>query len=81
MKNQCFLAPNQLLKDCIRIKDIPTTIVHGRYDIVCPFDNALALHNVLTNSRLDIAEDSGHASAEAGTRSLLIQATQRMLTI
>lgn len=81
MVNHCFLEENQLLDNCGNISNIPVTIVHGRYDIVCAFDNALALHKALPNSQLRIAEDSGHTSAESGTRSLLIEATQRMLTI
>jgi proline iminopeptidase len=81
MKNNCFLDDNQLLENCESIKDIPTAIIHGRYDIVCPFDNALALKAALPISVLHIAEDSGHASVEESTRTLLIQATQHMLTI
>jgi proline iminopeptidase len=81
MKYQCFLDTNQLLDNCANINDIPIAIVHGRYDMVCPIDNALALHKALPHSELHVAQDSGHASAEESTRSLLIQATQRMLTI
>src|SRR5690606_25198640 len=38
--NKSFLEPNQLLRDMPRIAHIPGIIVHGRYDIICPLDNA-----------------------------------------
>ncbi|TDF39382.1 prolyl aminopeptidase [Alteromonadaceae bacterium M269] len=81
MKNACFLSDNQILNNCHLIEHIPTVIVHGRYDIVCPFDNATALHQRLPKSSLKIAEDSGHASSEESTRALLVEATQHMVTI
>ncbi|MCJ8320531.1 MAG: prolyl aminopeptidase [Colwellia sp.] len=81
MVNDCFLSENQILKNCDKIKDIPTTIVHGRYDIVCPFDNAWLLHQQLPNSTLVVSEASGHASVEKNTKHHLIAATQKMLTL
>ncbi|MBC3765091.1 prolyl aminopeptidase [Neptunicella marina] len=74
MVNQCFLSDNQILTNCDKIAEIPTTIVHGRYDIVCPFDNAWLLHQALPNSKLVISHSGGHASAEPETRHHLIAA-------
>ena len=79
MANDCFLTPNQILENCNTIVDIPTVIVHGRYDIVCPFDNAWSLHSLLPNSELIISESSGHSSSEPTTRHHLIEATRKML--
>lgn len=81
MVNNCFLTPNQILKNCHKIQDIPTVIVHGRYDIVCPFDNAWSLHKELKKSELIISESAGHASSEPGTRHHLIAATRKMLSL
>ncbi|NQZ09343.1 MAG: prolyl aminopeptidase [Algicola sp.] len=81
MVNDCFLTDNQIIKNCDKIADIPTTIVHGRYDIVCPFDNAWALHKHLPKSELLISDDAGHASVEPQTKHHLIGATDRMLTL
>ncbi len=76
MINDCFLSDNQILANCDKIKDIPTTIVHGTYDIVCPFDNAFLLHKALPNSKLIVSEASGHASIEPNTKHHLIAATK-----
>ncbi len=74
--NDIFLAPNQLLADAGKIADIPTVIVHGRYDVVCPLDNAFVLHKALPNSELHIIRDAGHSAAELGIVDALVKATQ-----
>lgn len=81
MVNNCFLSNNQILANCAKIDHIPTIIVHGRYDIVCPIDNAWLLHQQLSNSTLIVSEASGHASIEPNTRQHLIAATTKMLAI
>ena len=81
MVNDCFLSENQILANCDQITHIPTIIVHGRYDIVCPFDNAWLLHQQLPQSRLVISKTAGHASIEPETKHHLIDATNKMLAI
>ena len=81
MVNGCFLTDNQILNNSDKIKDIPTIIVHGRYDIVCAFDNAWLLHQQLPNSELIVSKLAGHASAEPETKHHLINATNKMLAI
>ncbi|MEH6444431.1 MAG: prolyl aminopeptidase [Oceanospirillaceae bacterium] len=81
MIHDCFLTDNQILQNCPKIKDIKMIIVHGRYDIVCPFDNAWALKQALPNAQLVVSESAGHASIEAETKHHLINATQAMLAI
>lgn len=81
MINDCFLTDNQILANCHKIKDIPMTIVHGRFDIVCPFDNAWQLHQALPQSTLITSQASGHASIETNTKHHLIEATKAMLLL
>jgi proline iminopeptidase len=78
MVHDCFLTDNQILSNCHKISHIPTTIIHGRYDIVCPFDNAWLLHQQLPKSTLITSEASGHASIETQTKHHLIEATDKM---
>ncbi len=78
MVHDCFLAENQILANCDKIQEIPTVIVHGRYDIVCPFDNAWLLHQQLPQSSLVISKTAGHASIEPETTHHLINATNQM---
>ena len=78
MVNQFFISENHILNNCYKISYIPTIIVHGRYDIVCPFDNAWKLHQALPNSQLTISETAGHASIEPETIHHLVCATSNI---
>ena len=74
-KHDTFLRPNQILADARRLKGIPGVIVHGRYDVVCPLDNAWALHAAWPEAELRIIPDAGHSASERGTVDALVQAT------
>lgn len=75
--NDAFLGPDQLLRDASRLADIPGVIVHGRYDIICPAENAWALHGAWPGSELRIIPDAGHSAAEPGIRAALVEACDR----
>ena len=72
---QSFMRPNQLVEDAYRLADIPGTIIHGRYDMVCPLDNAFALHEAWPQAELQIVREAGHAAAEPGIIDALVRAT------
>jgi len=76
--NDAFLRPNQLLADAGRLAGIPGVIVHGRYDVICPLENAWALHEAWPGSELSIIADAGHSAAETGTRRRLVEATDQL---
>jgi proline iminopeptidase len=73
--NDAFLEPEQILRDAGRLADIPGVIVHGRYDVVCPLENAWQLHQAWPESQLKIIPDAGHSATEPGSVNALIQAT------
>ena len=75
--HQAFIGNNQILKNAQSIAHLPVTIVHGRYDVICPLENAWALHAAWSGSALSIVADAGHSAAEAGTRRRLIEATDQ----
>lgn len=72
-----FEVEDQLLRDVSKIRDIPATIVHGRYDVVCPIANAWDLHRAWPEADLRIIADAGHSGFEAGITAALINATDR----
>lgn len=72
-----FKTDNWLLEQAYKIRHIPTVIVHGRYDIVCPFINAWDLHKALPEAELHIIRDAGHSASEPGILDALIRATDR----
>jgi proline iminopeptidase len=78
--NQAFLAPNQLLDRADALRAMPVTIVHGRYDMVCPIDNADALARRLPHAHYTISPFAGHSAFEPVTAAALIAATEKHLT-
>jgi len=76
--NRAFLEDNQILRNAERLAGIPGIIVHGRYDMVCPLDNAFDLQRAWPDAELQIIRDAGHASREAGIVDALIRATDAM---
>lgn len=55
---------NYILNRISKIKDIPTTIVHGRYDVDCRLSAAYELKTKMSQAELIIAEASGHSPYE-----------------
>lgn len=76
--NDAFLESGQLLRDMPRIAHLPGVIVHGRYDVVCPLDNAWELHRAWSNSELLIIRDAGHSAGEPGIVDALVRATDTL---
>ncbi|MCG3169744.1 MAG: Proline iminopeptidase [Pseudomonadales bacterium] len=79
--NGGFLDDGQLLREAWRIADIPGYIVHGRYDMICPVDNAFALHAAWPKAQLCVVRDAGHAAAEPGIVDALVRATREIAGI
>ncbi len=76
--NDIFLKPDQILADAYKLKNIPGVLVHGRYDVVCPIENAWDLHKAWPEAQLEIVPDAGHSASEPGIVNALIQATRDM---
>jgi len=73
-KNNFFIKKNEIKMGLKRIKNIPTIIIQGRYDLICPPKSAFFIHKNLSNSVLKIIESSGHATSEKKIKSNLIKA-------
>jgi len=73
--NHCFLGRDAILSAIERLNGIPGVIVHGRYDVVCPIDQAWALHQAWPSAHLEVIGDAGHSAGEPGIVDALIRAT------
>jgi proline iminopeptidase len=69
----CFIKQNQLIENVDKIEKIPTFLVHGRYDLVCPFENAYLLKKAMPNLELHISKTSGHSAMEEETLAVLLK--------
>ena len=78
--NDCFLEPDQIIRDASKLKDIPGYIIHGRYDVICPLENAFELSKAWPLAQLEIVPNAGHSASEPGTVDALVQATIGMVS-
>ena len=75
-----FLKVDQILENAGRLAGIPGVIVHGRYDVVCPVEQAGALHRAWPGAELHVVPDAGHSALEAGIVNRLVMATEQTAT-
>ncbi len=75
MNNSFFPTDNYLLENVSKIWPIPGIIIHGRYDVVCPVENAWELHKAWPEATLEIVPATGHAASEVGITDALVRAT------
>jgi proline iminopeptidase len=76
--HRCFLGEGELLAGVDRIRTIPTTIVQGRYDMVCPIVSADDLARVWPEANYVVVPDAGHSAMEPGIRTALVAAMERL---
>lgn len=76
-RHALFLQPDQLLRDVDKIRHLPATIVHGRYDIICPVKSAWDLGKAWPEAALHIVL-AGHSAADPAIVDQLVQATDRL---
>ncbi|HUF05420.1 MAG TPA: prolyl aminopeptidase [Aridibacter sp.] len=75
--NSFFPTENYLIENVDKIRHIPTVIVQGRYDVVCPAVSAFELNEAFPESELHIIPDAGHSISEKGITSALVEATDK----
>ncbi|MGZ8270046.1 MAG: prolyl aminopeptidase [Methylophilus sp.] len=82
IKHQCFIGQRDMLAEAtMRLPHIPTVIVQGRYDMVCPPLTAWELKTAMPHAQFVMVPDAGHSAMEKGTRSALIAATEQFKSI
>ncbi len=70
-----------LLDQIDAIRHIPSVIVQGRYDVVCPMVTAWELHKKWPEADFHVIPDSGHSMLEAGIRNKLIDYTNKFVDL
>jgi len=64
-----------------KMRHIPTVIVQGRYDVICPIITANRLHQLWPEADYVVVPDAGHSAMDPALRSRLIEATENAKTI
>ncbi len=74
MNKGFFTKENSILSQVEKIKKIPTLIIQGRYDVVCPAETAWELHKSLPLSQFIIVDNAGHSLKEEGITQAFLKA-------
>lgn len=74
--NKCFVSHRDLLDEIKSLTHIPTTIIQGRYDMVCPPITAWELKQAMPHADFEMVADAGHSAMDASLTSALVKATE-----
>lgn len=77
--NKGFLEEDQLLNNANNLWGIPGYIIQGRYDMICPMQQAYRLHQAWPQAEFSVVASAGHAASEEGIISALVSATNGLL--
>lgn len=77
-RNRYFLAENQIIEQSRCLADIPTVIVHGRQDLVCPLESGYRLAQALPAAEFIVLPTAGHVAQGEAMIDALVSATDRM---
>ena len=77
IRHQCFVDGEAILENAGSLSHIPTVIVQGRYDMVCPPYTAWLLSQAMPLAEYVIVQDAGHSAMEPGIISALVGATEK----
>ncbi len=79
--NDAFLPSEGLLGHIDKIRHIPTIIVQGRYDIVCPIKSADDLVQVFPEAEYIIVPNAGHSAFDPPLQAELVKATNKIKSL
>jgi len=80
-KTQMIASENSLLNNIDTFRSIPSIIIQGRYDIICPIMTAHKLHTLWPEADYIVVPDGGHSALDPAIRSRLIEATENAKTL
>ncbi|NJD07736.1 MAG: prolyl aminopeptidase [Methylococcaceae bacterium] len=77
-RHHYFIDDNQILDQCGRLPQVPTMLIHGRFDLVCPPESSLALKERIPWADLQILPLAGHSGSCEAMIDALVTASDRM---
>ncbi len=76
-KQRYFVSENQVLQACHRLQQVPAVIVHGRQDMVCPFESGYTLSQALPQAEFIGLPGAGHIAQGEEMIHALVNATDK----
>jgi len=74
-RHRYFVTENQILEHCPLLKAIPTVIIHGRQDLLCPMEAGLALYQAMPHANYVVLPNAGHIAQHEEMVDALVAAT------
>ena len=71
----------KFLENMDKIRHIPTVIVQGRYDVVCPMISAWDLHRKFPEADFHVIQNAGHSMTEEGIAKKLLEYTGKFSSL
>ena len=70
VRHNAWLEDGILLRNADRLRDIPGTLIHGRFDFQAPLENAYALSRAWPTAKLVVVDEAGHKPTGEVTQQL-----------
>ena len=74
--NHCFIEQSPILEQINRVDEIPINIIQGRFDFVCPVEQAWQLAYHCPQATLTVIDQAGHLANEPLIIDALVEATR-----
>jgi len=76
--HHCFVGHRDLLTEAKqKLAHIPTAIIQGRYDMVCPPQTAWELSRAMPHAEFVMVANAGHSAMESSISAALVAATEK----
>jgi proline iminopeptidase len=79
LSHGCFTSERSLFRAARRAAQVPTILLHGTHDWICPPENATRLIRFMRHAELRWIEKGTHVAADPAVGSALRQAIQDLL--
>jgi len=76
-RHRYFIRENQILENCANLINIPTIIIHGRQDLLCPIEAGMKLHQALPHAEYIVLPNAGHIAQGSEMIDALVSATDK----
>ncbi len=80
-KNKYFINEGQVLAGCATLSTIPTIIIHGRQDFVCPIEAGMRLHQLMPHAEYIVLPNAGHIAQGAEMIDALVVSTDKFAEV
>lgn len=78
IKHQCFIDEDYIVSNIHKISNIPGTLIHGRYDMVCKLENAYTLSEAWRAGQLLVVPEASHSASDPKISDAICHATDAM---